>query len=996
MVQSLTVDNIVKYGKANGYSPKQIQSVINGTKNDLVTHGINSGYKGSQINNVLNNLGYSNYNPLTAKANWENLLPNIAKGAREIARDMRTIGGVVAQPFVDVQTAQPGDKLAKAKESFINAINNDTLRRTALGAGTGALVGSKVGLLGTVGGTITGGLIGLLGGKGFANTLLQPYETSTKDIGQAIQGNKSWGDIATDILQGGMRNPLYSGLDVLSLGGAKALGGAGRAIGNIVPADAPIAIQQIIQSPAMREFSRNATNAFQASKARNAEYLEPLERLGSTLGIDNAELAKNIILNEGNLTGKNLELAKDIKKSIRGLEAKVTEYGFLDKDLGRSNVVAQYGMQKLMPVIPDLLHRDLVKYIESGELTPRIAEATLKNPDLKTFLDNVIDEGKKLYDNNDIAFLSQAKIGTVDPRGEIIASATAKQGRGYFGTNREIGRATIEDYSKVLEDSLAHQQAQSIRAVEAIDVMEDLLNQPGLVETIKDINNIPKGKTVINKSLFRKKLADAVQEGSNIDVADILNKSNIPEVGAYLIPNVYFTALDNMFRPVYKGSAKDVMSAFKKTVLANPHWFALNRIGNWTNNSMGGVTPIDNLDAVRNMKIMPKQLKAQTSFNNYVGDSALGPASTVTTPIKNIAKELKRFSESNKSLGDLGRIASQLVSNTSNIFSNPMFRLEAAAESVDRYANFIRQAKMEAKATKQNWKDIVRKADKDTALYNKLNTQVNKDLGDYVGRNYLMDNTVYEALSAAVPFYRFLSQTGRTSFHQLANHGMAFQSTVMNPARAGRQFSEDIIQRYQLDPETYEGGVPYARTDNPKTMRYMGTEPLPFAAVASDLLSPTQPLSLLSPQISMIPKILEYKKGEGWLPTSEGLTQYKRATGKTKGYEPTTGERLGYGASQIAGTFYAPARMIPGWMRELYNTALGRPTLSMYDANMFKADPLSYARELPAETIGKWFGLQNRSYAPRYIERPKRPTRSEAQRMGMYNRQYERNTKKGK
>jgi ABC-type sulfate transport system substrate-binding protein len=42
MVQSLTVDNIVKYGKANGYSPKQIQSVINGTKNDLVTHGINS------------------------------------------------------------------------------------------------------------------------------------------------------------------------------------------------------------------------------------------------------------------------------------------------------------------------------------------------------------------------------------------------------------------------------------------------------------------------------------------------------------------------------------------------------------------------------------------------------------------------------------------------------------------------------------------------------------------------------------------------------------------------------------------------------------------------------------------------------------------------------------------------------------------------------------------------------------------------------------------
>lgn len=979
MTNTFSRQEIIDYAKSKGYSPRAINQVLNESKNEIVDYAINSGYKGSTINKVLKEYGYDNYNPWTSKANWQNLLPNIAKGAEDIARDMRTIGGVVLQPFVDVTNTPMGYKTEKLKENFINAINNDALRRTAIGAGAGAAIGSKLGLLGTAGGLLGGGILGMMGPEGFANAQLMPYETSTKDIGQAIKGKKKWSDVGADIAQGALRNPLYAGIDFLSLGGAKALGGAGRMAGRAIPADAPLAVQQIIQSPAMRDFSRNATNAFQVSKARNAEYMEPLEQLGSTFGIDNKALAEYIMTNEGGLTGKQLEVGQNIKKSIRGLEEKLSEYGFLDKNASRTNVVAQYGMQKLQGYIPDIIHRDLVEYLETNKMTPRIAEAVLKNPDVKTILDNTLTEGKRLYDSGDTAWLTQALVGTTDPRGEVVARATAKIGHGYFGTRREIGRATAEDFSKanILEDSLAHQQAQSVRAVEAMDVMDDILKQPGLVEEIKDINNIPKGKTVINMKELKDNLRDAIQQGADIDVANVLSKSKTPELGAYLIPNVYFEALNNMFKPVYKGTGKDIMNAFKKTVLASPHWFALNRIGNWTNNSMGGIEPWDYKDAVTNWNIMPKALKAQTSFGAYVGDSAMGLSSAITTPAKNLVKEVKRLADSDKSLSDIGRFVGQTWTNTSNIFSNPMFRFEAAAEATDRFANFIRQAKREGKATKTDWKEIVKKADKDATLFNKLNTQVNKDLGDYVGRNYLMDNTAYEILNAAVPFYRFLTQTGRTSFHQLANHGIPFQATVMAPAKAGRQFSEQIMQQYGLDPNKYEGGVPYA-TDIEGKPRFIGTEPLPFGAVASDLLGSGNKLSLLAPGYTTLPNVLAYKTNFGTLPSSPGLTQYKlEHFGSDKGYEPTNKDRLGYALNQLLNTYYAPSRIGTGWGRELSNALLGRPTLSLYDANMMKVNPESYAKEMPIETIGKWFGIQNRKYPVQYIERKKKPSKSQ-------------------
>lgn len=987
MTNYFSSKSIIDYGKSQGYSPKEINQALKNAKSSLVEYGINAGYKGSDINKALSNAGYSNYNPLTAKANWENLLPNLGRNAREFARDMKTIGGVAIQPFIDVANAPQGTKMDAAKQRFMNALQDDKLRKTILGATTGAAVGTAVGPIGTIGGGITGGLLGLLGPEQLGNAFLAPYETSIQDIKSGKSG------IGTDILQGAMRNPLYSGIDILSAGGAKALGGAGRAIGKAVPSNAPMLLQQLIPSPGMRDLSRTATNAFQYSRAKNSELIEPLEKLLSTPGIDNEKIVRNILTNEGELSAKELEIAKDIKTALQKGEQKAIEYSLMGKEPSRVNIVAQYGMQKLRSVMPDILHDDIVTYVKSGKPSGRIEEYLIKNPELKPYLDDVISEGDKLYKNKNIAYLTQVLAPTIDPRGEIIANAITKTGNGYFGTNRIIGRATTQDLAKVLEDSIAYQQKQISKTTEAIDVIEDILQQPGVATMIKGNTEVHKGTTVISPKRLRENLAQEFQLGRDADISKALKDSGIAEEGAYLIPNVYFKALDNMFRPISSGTGKDMLNAFKKTVLANPHWVALNRIGNWTNNSMGGVKVSDYTDAIRYMKMMPKQLKAQTSFNSYVGDNVGGLSSSIIKPMKTLAKEVKKFGESDKSLEDLGRVAGQTLANTSNVLSNPVFRFEASAEAVDRFANFIRQAKREAATTKSDWKEIIKRAENDNNLFNKLNTQVNKDLGDYVGRNYLIPNGAYELLRNTVPFYRFLTQTGRTTFHQLANHPIAFQSTVVAPSKSGKQFSEQILNTYKLDPEDYEGGVPYKQQMD-GTMRFIGTEPLPAGAVAQDLLSTKNKLGLLSPQLNMIPNILSYKKGEGWLPTSPGLTQYKMAKGTTKGYEPTTGERVGYAVSQLANTFYAPVRMSRGWMREALNTAIGRPTLSNYDTDILHVNPLSYARTLPVETLGKWVGIQTMPYYPKYVERPKKLSKNQLKKIGIYNRQYNENTKR--
>ena len=976
-----TRKQVIDYGLSHGYSDDKINKVIQDSKLDIIKSGLDSGLKGTEINSKLHNYGYGDYNPFTTLENYKRIPGNLANNAKQFAESVRTISGAAVQPLLDVQRAPKGERLSRFEERFNKAVNNDRFRKTFQGMAAGAAIGSAIpklpyiGAIGPIGGGIVGGLIGLLGPREFIDTQLSTYDTSLGDIKKKGLG------VLPDVAQGAFYNPLYAGLDVGSLGGVNAIKKVGGAIGNAIPSNAPVSLQQILPSKELREFNRNATGLINKARANNAEVMSPIERLNSSLTANREEITKYILTGEGKLSNQDKLLADDILKSISGSQDKLNKYGILDIATSKNNTVAQYVMQKMRDRIPNILHDDIYTYLTKNELTPRLAKPLIEDPVLRSELNIAIKEGEDLFNKNKIGFITQALTKSKDPLGEIIASDIAKEGHGYFGTKRIIGRSTPKEIGNVLDESLRFQMNEISKATEAQEVINDVLKDSKVGTLIDDITkDLPEGKMAFSPNAFSKELSRQINEGKPFDIQDALKKANVKEAGSYMINKVYGKALENMFKQGPRGAGRRLLSAFKKAVLAQPHWIVLNRIGNWSNNSMGGVTLLDYADAWKYKNLLPKQLAQQTSFNSYLGVTPSGVRTssigeTLTKPLNNIGRGFKNFASSDKSLEEIGKLAGNTYANVSDIFSNPWFLMESKMEMYDRFSNMIHQAK---KVGGKKWKDVLKKADNDQSLFNKLNTEVNKDLGDYVGRNYAIPGGVYNTVSELVPFYRFLTQTGRTSLHQMANNPLAFQSTIMAPGRAGIDLTDIVRNKYDLNPQYYQGGVPY-RQDEDGNIRFVGLEPLPLHTVAESFASPENAVSIVSPYASMLYNTLRYRKSNDTIPTSRKLNELRAMNNpEAKNYRGTPGEIARFGLDQFLGSTMSPYYLSKTFFPEVISTIANNKLLRKYDASLNPLDfnPVSTPRETDSEKIGRWFGIQTRvGYKNKKQRRSNKPTK---------------------
>lgn len=940
---------------------------------------------------------------------------NLKRNAGEFARDFRTITGAVMVPAQqiaqDVYRA-PIDKKAQAvKEAFAKTVNNRVLQRVAGGATTGALLGAPIGPIGALPGAVVGGTIGLLGSgdtpvdiaksgaKNLANAYLSTYNTSLGDIKRGtVDINK--------VIEGAYTNPLYAGLDVLSIPGvARGVGSASKALSGGVSKNAPLFVQQILPSKELSKFNRRLTEELQSVKSAQADKYRAYNTLQTMPLANREEIVRNITTNTGKLTKEEKSVAKAIKEDLEANELEAISQGFLHPETARENAVAQYVMASTEGKYKDLLHDDIVAYIRGEGTRPRF-----QNVDLKE-INKLIQQGNNLYNKGDIQFLSQALVPEKDPLGQVIANEIAKTGKGYFGTSRIIGTTPAKRQGLYLDDTIKYQLSQIGNATEVSDVLKNVLRDNTIATPVTEGMNIPKNKMVFSQSEFDKSIANMLQSGEDIDIGKALKSAQTTAGDSYMVDKVYGEAIKNALRPSSVGGIKKFTSSFKKASLAQPHWFALNRIGNYTNNMIGGVTRGDYKLANELKSIIPDKLKQQTSFNSYVGEGVEGiksqnVPSSMKQPFTNIKNTWQKFYDGDKGYKDISKAILGTYGDLSNITANPIFRIESSFERTDRYANFIRQAKREAKATGKNFKDIIKESNKNEALYNKLNENVNKDLGDYVGRNYALPPEVYDTLGEFIPFYRFLTQTGRTTFHQLANHPLAFQSTVMAPPRAGRQLSEYILNKYNLDQERYEGGVPYA-VGKDNEVRTIGFEPLPAQSVTGDLIKLARledVNSLANPIFSLLNNISNYQKSGGYTPTSPELTLTKLTKpSEASNYKPSPRERYGYALSQLLGTTFNPYRWatvygpeISESLRQMLGT--GKGLQSVYDTGILSSDLreeiantlgvdvedidkyrniLSYNRTLPEEMVGKWIGYQSRANYPMY-KQSKTQTKKEA------------------
>ena len=863
------------------------------TKQDIIKAGIEEGASYKKIGDVLQTQGYSrDYNPLTTAANYQQLGKNLVQNATDMARDLRTYGGMMVSPLVDISRAAyeapKGKKLNAVGKAFIKAVNDDTNRKLYGGTAVGAIAGSFIPKVGPVGGAMLGSGLATAGPKGLANAILSSYDTSLEDITEAIKGRKSKKEVLADIAQGAFRNPLYATLDT-----APVTGRVVSKVANNIPEVMPSAIRQLVPNKQSREFNRALTQSLVGTKSRAADVYQGYLKLDNMPLADRVEMYKYITTNKGNLNKNDKALASLIRDNLRAAEKEFIDRGLLDKDISKSNTIAQYVMQ----FIDDdrILHSHIEDYVRNqnhkvdrgqfmriaGDESALRTEMLLKQDNaLREKINKLAREGEELYDNNKISFFTQALSPVRDPLGNVIASDIAKNGEGYFGTRRIIGKQNPEEMGKVFDASIKHQLDQIQNVIEVEDVVSDIIKKYNLTDAsnlTKDAIDTAKvqGKALLSKSAFKDYVKDRFMAGKDIDISDAIKHSQTSTEGSVLIDKMYLNAINNAFKKAPSTGGRRLLNSFKKAVLANPHWVILNRIGNMTNNFMEGVTLADYRDAKNYSKLIPNQLKQQTSFNSYINAGVEGAPTSVLNsfkqPINRLLRAGEKFQTGEKKVEDIGKLIAESVASSSDVTANPWFKLESGLELNDRSANIVRQAKRLAEKTKgKDWKKILRDANKDNELFTKLNNEVNKSLGDYVGRNYMLPTGYYSFLSETVPFYRFLTQTLRTTGNQLMNNPLGFASNVTIPSRLGNKLSEEIINRYNLDRSMYKGGIPYSK-EATGDIRTIGFEPLPIGAVSEDIgemLKGEDLTSMLSPYLTTLPDVLRFRNRFGRMATT--------------------------------------------------------------------------------------------------------------------------------
>ena len=907
---------------------------------------------------------------------------------REMGAGLRTAGSELIKPAITttskIYQAPKGKKMEAVKKAFVETINDDRVKRMAQGAAIGAGIGTAFTPIGTVGGGIVGGLAGLVGPENLANSLLSTYNTSVSDIATGEFNLDKAKRLATGAVKGALEHPVYAAMDIAGIGGI------GKGIGKAAKVGSKSAgvVEQLFPAEKLSRFNRELSNSKLASQTKTANLYTGYNRLSRMPFAKREEFVKQITRNNGKLSPEDKKIANEIRKNLNEAEQLRIELGELDPATTKNNTIAQYVMGEMRGK-NNLLHKDIMDIIEAKPLQPR-AEAILgADKKLGDKVLNLILKGEDLYDKKKIAFLSQELTPTTDPLGIFNATEYNLKNPAEYGFARLIGRATPEMQGAVLDDIVKLQLNDTVRANQGFDILRDALDSK-LVDTI---NPQAKKKVLSN---FRMSIAKDIRAGRAPDLKSALSNSGLKKN----IDKSFYEALEGIMSTPSGNAWTRMLNAWKRFVLGNPGWIAGNRLGNWGNNIIEGVTAGDLIDIAKYKKYAPAQLRQQTSYNSMIntGNEALSQTKEgfgLLEPLTDIRRGVGRFSQSDKNLKDYIRLGSDTASGVSDLFTNPFFKAEAHLEFIDRYANYIRQAKRYASKNNIKLENVLKQAQKDKKLFGKLNTEVNKSLGDYYGRNYAAPAFLRDIIGEAIPFYRFPFQTARVTFHQMANHPAAFASNITIPARAGYDMYNEYLDKYNPNPEYYKGGSPYAIEDG--SIKTFTLTPPPLGILAERLTDSDAFINSLTPFWTSTKDALAYKKFgrqpssptlevaklllkdeprlikfvdnyKGTIEEKQQLINYLKKNINRKGYKDYLNyidsnitdkfsDRFKYGFNQLLGNFAAPyilgTRYVPGALSLLKGDALQ----TKYDTEPLRDYPEGRVKKYPVELVGNWLGV---------------------------------------
>lgn len=314
---------------------------------------------------------------------------------------------------------------------------------------------------------------------------------------------------------------------------------------------------------------------------------------------------------------------------------------------------------------------------------------------------------------------------------------------------------------------------------------------------------IAKGDIIVSPTEFKEGLRTSFSLGKQREfledysrrMEERMRKGRVPQKALndyandlYVLPKRDLEAFVHSTRTVdnkFISAIKTPQSLFKQTVLAKPAYVAGNRIGNISLSAVGGADYLKTFTPGWR-DLIPDYLKQSTSLHGInPGFDTQGIGQTISKINRDISRDIANITDKELDAGSRAKSSLDLIRDTQEYITRPLFQGEASLELRDRAAVYFNQAKKYARETGQDMDTVLKEALTNQELQTELIDRTNKVLGDYLGRNYYINPTAYETGRVAFPFAKVLTTSKDVLFQQLRDNPLRMQLFMRNPARVG-------------------------------------------------------------------------------------------------------------------------------------------------------------------------------------------------------------------
>lgn len=777
-----------------------------------------------------------------------------------------------------------------------------------------------------------------------ANLIGSPYGLTTDEIGRRGMGNVLYR------LPGMMwAHPAYTTIDV----GMPGFGLASKhQIGNLLTKSekVPQVLKDFIPSSNISKVNEIINSSRGEVGSATKQLMKEYQEAKTLPDVDWEQVMNNLQNPKGGIWKGNentLKATRLTKTALENYDKELVALG-AKEGAGKRTAIAQFMMENVNPLRDKpVTTSDFLKYIDTGK-TEDLVRYGVTPPslgDLATIAGRLYDQGVIYPVTHSQTFRkAQGRPGLVTSRDKALGQLA----------DREYGWATAKELYPTLDKALG-QYTKDITDTKAGRMsLRGILDEFGTKVVPSQLDDLKPNELVISPRALEDAVKEKFELGQTNKANSILNKLSTGGLGKELW-NEYKDDLyridKSTLRPLANASKatrvwkplKNLNSTWKTAQLITPKYFVENRLGNWTLNFIEGVGLKDYLDALqfkpfnrelwtgKYYNLRPERLKSDTSYYGVLGEEFAGTKALSAS--KQALNEIKA--------GFKDRDIKRVGKGTYDIFTAPMLGLESTFEGVDRYANFIKQAKRMSKQTGESVENIIKRSNTDRALYNELMGRVNRSLGDYIGRNWAIDPELYEGLTMAFPFFKYPTQGLRTLAHQAMSNPLNYMAKVTLPQRIGSEIWNKQLERFP-GAEDEEGGLIERGPQDLGILHQTDIHPLGAGAgmVASGL---TDWRNINISPLFSIADITRFQDRYGNPASSPNYINYKGKMYKVndqgiplpKEARPGLGDRTGYTLSRLANTFVPGVIATNRYVGPMLADIINKPWYSNYDTSIF-------------------------------------------------------------